>query len=328
MPPTDLIYAGTSDGIVFLHRFRGAWKPTERTLEGQAVRALLVGEARPTWMLAATDRGIWRSTDGGGRWEQTLEGNAYALALDPRDPERIYAGLGEPPALYRSEDGGGTWTHLEALERIPQAASWGFPLPADRGNARVRTVLVPWSGEEVLVGVEVGGIFASADGGETWQDRSWLLDPDIHVLVADPTQVGRLYVATGVGVYYSQDAGRSWEPRRNGLLYRYLTGLAWVDGSPPTLVAAAASAPPSLWREGGPFSALYLSEAQGRLWEPILELKGDVPLCLASLQNRPGLVYAGTYGGNLWVSRTGGRTWIREAEGLGGQILCLAGGLI
>ena len=75
------------------------------------------------------ERGVYRSTDGGATWTRTLAGNettgASDVAIDPEDPNIVYAGLydylrqpwyfrsgGPGSGLYRSTDGGVSWTKL------------------------------------------------------------------------------------------------------------------------------------------------------------------------------------------------------------------------
>src|SRR5262245_55019560 len=74
-----------------------------------AVRALAIHPQQPAVLYLGTDRGCYRSEDGGDNWEH-LESpmdrtQIWSLAIDPRAPETIFAGVC-PAALYRSRDGG------------------------------------------------------------------------------------------------------------------------------------------------------------------------------------------------------------------------------
>src|SRR5579859_1910396 len=77
-----------------------------------------------------SERGVFRSTDGGGTWQKVLfkdeNTGAIDIAIDPGNPQTIYASLWSarrppwstyPPmsgsgAIYRSDDSGATWTHI------------------------------------------------------------------------------------------------------------------------------------------------------------------------------------------------------------------------
>ena len=120
------------------------------------------------------ERGIYRSTDGGATWTRTLAGNettgASDVAIDPQDPNIVYAGMydyqrqpwyfrsgGPGSGLYRSTDGGVSWKKLTdpALKNgLPGAGSIGrvgvssqpqlaeHRLRADRGAGERRAVAV------------------------------------------------------------------------------------------------------------------------------------------------------------------------------------------
>jgi hypothetical protein len=92
---------------------------------GQRVFAAAGGN----WFQADSDRGIYRTTDGGTTWQQVLhvadDTGGIDLAIDPSNPSRIYAALwqrfsagttwyigGTSSGIYRSLDGGTTWTKL------------------------------------------------------------------------------------------------------------------------------------------------------------------------------------------------------------------------
>ena len=90
------------------------------------------------------------------------------MAVSPTNGA-VYAGC-EPSMLFRSDDGGATWRELESLRSIPSAPTWSFP--PRPWTSHVRWIAPsPHDAGLLLVGIELGGLMWSEDGGETWEDH-------------------------------------------------------------------------------------------------------------------------------------------------------------
>jgi photosystem II stability/assembly factor-like uncharacterized protein len=93
------------------------------------------------------ERGIFRSKDGGKTWERVLfrdeKTGAVDLAIDPKNPDVLYAGMwevfrtphslssgGPGSGLFKTTDGGTTWTELTAACRSRSGGRSACPLPA------------------------------------------------------------------------------------------------------------------------------------------------------------------------------------------------------
>jgi photosystem II stability/assembly factor-like uncharacterized protein len=167
-----------------------------------------------------TERGIFRTLDGGKTWERVLykdeNTGGIDVAFDPHNPNILFASLwqarrtpwnlnngGPGSGLYRSGDGGTTWKQLE---------EHGLP----KGPYGRIGVSVAASSERVYALIEAaeGGLFRSDDGGETWQpvndshsltQRPWYY---MHVF-ADPQDADTVYIAN-VDFYRSVDGGRTF----------------------------------------------------------------------------------------------------------------------
>jgi photosystem II stability/assembly factor-like uncharacterized protein len=173
----------------------------------------------------STERGIFRSINGGKSWEKVLykddKTGGIDLSFDPGNPDIIFATLweanrspwgmtsgGPGSGLYQSTDAGTTWKRLE-----------GGGLP--RGIlGRIGVSVSGANSDRVYALIEAadGGLFRSDDGGKAWRrvsddhritQRAWYY---MHVF-ADPKNVDTVYVLN-TGLLKSQDGGRTWTQLR------------------------------------------------------------------------------------------------------------------
>src|SRR5919197_517626 len=104
--------------------------------------------------------------------------------------------------LFRSRDSGETWVELEALRRLPSAPTWSFP--PRPWTSHVRWVApCPHDPGLLLVGIELGGLMRSEDGGRTWSDHRPGAQRDVHALAWHPSAPGRAYEAGGGGAAFA-----------------------------------------------------------------------------------------------------------------------------
>ncbi len=123
------------------------------------------------------ERGVFKSTDGGKTWRQTLfrdpRTGAVDLAIDENNPNVIFAALweayrieyqmssgGPGSGLYKSTDGGDTWTEITRNQGLPQGVV-----------GRIGVALTKADSNRVyaLVENEKGGLYVSDDAGATWR---------------------------------------------------------------------------------------------------------------------------------------------------------------
>jgi photosystem II stability/assembly factor-like uncharacterized protein len=217
-------------------------------------------------VMALTQEGaLCRRTDGDD-WElvhaRPVAEDIWAFAADPRVAGRLYLGV-SPALLYWSDDGGASWRPCESIRRIPGYESWTFPPPPHIPH--VRSVAAdPQVVGAVYIGVEEGGIYRSADRGETWESLNEGLYWDVHTVTPVP-QGTQLYATTGRGFYRSDDGGCQWRHLMTGLDRRYTVPLVASRRQPGRLYAAAAATPPPGWRQGAN-AALYRSDDGGEHW--------------------------------------------------------------
>ncbi|WP_439100367.1 VPS10 domain-containing protein [Congregibacter sp.] len=184
---------------------------------------IYVASQGPLWSPGG-DRGFFKSTDGGTTWTKTLGDEAFTgvtdIAIDPRNPERIYAATwqhhrtvaavmdgGAKSAIYRSEDGGDSWKQLTG------------GLPAGK-MGKIGLAISPQHPDVVYAAIELnrrkGGTWKSLDGGESWTQQSEVISggtgPHYYVeLYASPHRFDHLYMMDA-SMKQSLDGGKTWGP--------------------------------------------------------------------------------------------------------------------
>ena len=291
------------------------------------------GAALPAAGEAATAAGRWRQL---GPAELGF-GEVFTLAADPTRPERVLAGM-DGGGIGRSGDAGRTWRMFgdglaspqinliavhPALGRLVYAAGEGHYLHRSVNDGRTWTRL-PLTGIRVLAldprdtnavwAGTPGGLFRSADRGNTWQRIQANLPANygVRALAVDQADPRRIYLgipgAGGAGFWVSENGGRSWTRR---------------SPTVPAVLYADLHAARTVYFQRGP--ALQRSRDAGLTWE-LFFLQGDTglpestPRLLAADPLDPATFYvvAGLGDSSVRLFRTtdAGRTW-RPLEGGG-----------
>src|SRR5215207_9603622 len=293
----------------------------ERGLAGRGARCLAVDPRDPdTLYVGTTDDGLFKSGDGGRSWEG-LSGIEHprvtAVAVSPVDGA-VYAGT-EPSALFVSRDGGGSWRELEEMRKLPSQPTWSFP--PRPWTSHVRAIAPSFADPQlVVVGIELGGILRSADGGETWQDQRPGAQPDCHSLFGHREAPELLYEAGGGGFARSTDFGDSWEGADEGMSLHYVWGLA-ADAEDPSLVYASAAPGPYRAHGGGASDAIIYRRMGDAPWQAALEGLDAFPYALCPDPESHGTVYAGLGDGTILRGEDAGERWeevARVSPGLDG----------
>ena len=171
-----------------------------------------------------TERGIFRTLDGGKTWEKVLykdeNTGGIDIAFDPHNPNILFASLwearrtpwsltsgGPGSGLYRSSDAGATWKKLEE-HGLPKGPYGRIGVAVAANSERIYA----------LIEAHEGGLYRSDDGGASWeyvnptrniQQRAWYY---MHV-IADPQDPDTVYFMN-VDSYKSTDGGRSMNKMR------------------------------------------------------------------------------------------------------------------
>jgi photosystem II stability/assembly factor-like uncharacterized protein len=331
MPTTTpyRLYAATVDAVARVDDPLGDAPAVTITAEGSGAQCVAVDPRDPNRVFAGTfDDGLLHSGDGGATWRRVGEdaiphGRVLSVAISPSHVVAgkgvVYAGT-EPSALYRSEDDGETWRDFPRLPELPSAPTWSFPPRPWTSHVRW---IAPHPGDPALlfVGIELGGVMRSVDGGETWEDRKPGSQPDSHALATHPTAHDRVYEAAGGGVAWSHDRGTTWEPYDAGMDRHYAWGIA-VDPADPDLwyVSASVGAHAAHSQRGDARAVLYRSRGGANAsWQPLgspaqagsngtplHHPNTEMPYALLTLPDHPNTLLVGLRNGTLLVSDNAG----------------------
>jgi len=133
-----------------------------------------------------------------------------------------------PGGLFKSDDLGHTWSLVRELWDRDERKEWmggGQPYPA------IHSICVdPRNGDDIIIGVSIGGGWRTRDGGASWATAStgmfaeYMGDPvlgkepnvqDPHLIVQSPSHPDILWTQHHNGVYKSEDRGTSWSAMDN-----------------------------------------------------------------------------------------------------------------
>ncbi len=293
----------TGEGLVRLDQTDGTWRSSP-LLDDEPARCVAAARGR---LLVGSRDGALLSTDDGASWRRVElpEPEVYSVAVSAADGT-LFAGT-EPSRLFRSSDGE-RWDELDALQEIPSRDRWSYP--PRPWTSHVRWIAPdPHRAKRLLVGIELGGLMYSDDGGESFTDHRPGAERDVHTLAWHPRAEGRSYESAGGGATWSRDGGLSWEAAESGREHRYCWALA-VDPDDPERWYVSAAHGPREAHGGGPARAgLYRWEGAGP-WQRIEEgLPRPLDVMPYALVSTSGGLFAGLADGTFFSSVDHGDSW-------------------
>jgi hypothetical protein len=184
--------------------------------------------------VASANGGVWRSDDCGNHWRSLMDAwnlhpTAFlsdslaggAIAIDPKNPDRIYVGTGEGNGVYfdrdrqefseagayfgvgpvRSDDGGQSW-HTESVALGTLEGTAFYQLAVDPENP------------ESVVGANSKGLYLREriEGTPDYQWRQLIEGRFTSVVAAQTGAATKFYAAAYGGPVFESDDGRDWKP--------------------------------------------------------------------------------------------------------------------
>ncbi|WP_395377189.1 hypothetical protein [Marinicella sp. W31] len=276
---------------------------------------LWVAVQGPLWSKGG-ERGLYKTTDAGKTWKNTLGDDAWVgvtdVVIDPRDPDVLYAatwqrhrnvaaymGSGPGTGLHRSLDGGETWTELKD----------GLPT-GDMG--KIGLAISPMKPDVLYAAIELerrkGAVYKSENRGMSWTKQSDTVSggtgPHYYQeLYASPHQFDRLYLMD-VRIQVSDDGGKKFRRMKEEFKHSDNHALVFRADDPDYLMAGT---------DGG----IYESFDLGKTWRYIDNLPITQYYKVAVDDAEPFYhVYGGTQDNNTQggPSRTDNLHGIRNAD--------------
>ncbi len=255
-----VFYIGVCNGGVWKTNDYGrTWKPIFDEQPTGSIGAVAVAVSDPNVVYVASGEGlhrpdlsvgdgIYKSTDAGKTWTHLGLRNGQqipGLAVDPRDPNKVFAAVAGHPygpnkerGVYRSLDGGASF------QKVLPASAGAAGKDADDENIGADDVVIDPSDSNIVYATlwearqgpwengawngSRGGIFKSTDGGATFQQLGGGLPKDIiqaHIAISD-SDPKKLFASVGfkpnsIALFRSDDAGATWtqattDPRPTG----------------------------------------------------------------------------------------------------------------
>lgn len=217
----NVLFTGTEGAGIYRTKDKGlSWELCSSATEVTSVEAVQIHPINPDIVMAAGNRRIFKTTDGGDTWSEAafIDASGYAIRFNPEDPNEIFCAASN--GLYRSKNGGNSW------DKIFAETCWDILYHAT--NPEIMYLLKNISGQATT------GLWKSSDSGNTWVQitQGWYQPENpgqsvehggkLGVTIADPNRVYAALIGdskTGdsgwIGVYVSNDSGESWKLSAN-----------------------------------------------------------------------------------------------------------------
>ncbi len=353
---TNIMYLATGDAVLGNTQSIGVLRSTDGGLTwnstgplgGNQIRRLIINPVNPQILIAATNTGVYRTSNGCTTWTQ-VDSNwlCYDLEFQPGNPSIVYAGSWGD--FKRSSDGGITW--IQISNGIPNTGVYKMAVAVTPANPNVVYVVAGDNSNSTFL-----GFYKSLDAGVTfsimpttlnlfgWSDTG--NDPGgsaYRQIAASPTNSNEVVVGA-LNVWRTPDGGGTWgiyghwlgtnspfihadqqdiEFDANGTLYGIndgsifkRTGSTWTDMSVGMNISqiykiGTSALTPNKWITGHQDNGtpIYSSGTYSA------SLGSDGMDCFIDRTNDNNL-FASWYFGNLKRSVNGGATWNAYTSGL------------
>ena len=343
-------WVATRKGLFKVADTGGSWTIANRAFVGDNV-SIVARDSESDTVYASLEHGhfgtkLHRSDDGGENWVEITcpeypeqpEGweeapNSFTGKVTPWSLESIWSIQPTPDGvlwcgtipggLFKSQDRGASWTFVRSLWDLPERSHW---MGAGVDYAGIHSICVdPRDPDHVTVGVSIGGVYVTRDGGETWKVmcsgmRAEYMPPEqpsaqdpylIAHCLADPDTIWAQHYN---GVFVTRNGCEQWEEieKIDPSTFGFAVAVHPEDGNTAWLV-------PGIKDElrvpvDGKLVVTKTTDG-GKSWEKLSnglpqEDASDLVYRHALVVDDTGdrLVFGSTTG-NLWVSEDGGENW-------------------
>ncbi len=315
------------------------WRHIGPFRAGRTKSAVGVPAQPNVFYMAATNGGVWKTTDAGRTWNPIFDaqatGSIGAVEIAPSDPTILYVGSGEGlqrpdlstgDGMYRSKDAGQTWTHLGLRD----------------GQQIARIAIDPRNPDRLFVAVlghpygpnDERGLYRSLNGGQTFErvlfkdentgGADVVLSPDdpntVYAVLWEARQgpwENAAWSGPNSGLFKSTDGGATWTQLAGGLP-------TTADGLGRLGIGISPSNPKRIYvtATAGAKSGLYRSDDAGATWtrtttDNRVFGRGDDFAALTVDPREPNTVYSMNV--VAWKSTDAGVTWTAFRGAPGGD---------
>lgn len=292
-----------------------AWQVANQGLAALVPSELVATPGYPEIVYAVTERGLYKSGNGGQVWDLLNRDLDNTVAVDPTNPLHLYTSSGSSYGweLWSSLDGGLSWSTTAILTNTAPYDDYSAALfqkihfqPGQPSTMLASVSLLRFGTAFLNAGI----FYWSTDSGLTWEratvDGGAGVDSHIRDLAYDTLTPTIAYAATeSSGLYRTADGGITWQRTGQALPALDHGDAVAVEPIAPYRVFVAT------------YDGLYVSADHGLTWQQApAPLRSVSVTRLAFTTSTPPVLYAATRNG-LYRSYDNVTVWQRATGALG-----------
>ncbi|MBO6509014.1 MAG: exo-alpha-sialidase [Roseibium sp.] len=367
------VLVGTTKGAFLISggKTRTGWSVSGPHCDGWPINHVIADPVSgDLWAGGGSDwhgGGVWHSANNGASWTLTRLTKGMIDEWAAKDPDfaamigwsetplpfsdtfsqiwslefahgTLYAGT-KPARLLASGDKGASFEQVESLANHPSADSWN---PGAAGLVLHTIVSDPENPKKLWIGISAAGVFATEDGGATWERRNRLSNAAaceghnhpaaprdgetghcVHNMMRAPGSKDLLYQQNHHGGWRSLDGGRSWDDINDGLPSTFGFPIRVHPRDPETIWTLPLNSDAGGRYPPDAAAAVWKSSDGGQTWQA---KRNGLPQeacfftvlrqAMAGDRRDPAGLYFGTNSGSVFASLDEGETWEEIARHL------------